>query len=222
MPDSFQIKLDRLMRLNACTAVLLVSSAALTFDNGALRAGTLEYSWSGTITPTSEGDPWNIGPAGLGFYVRGFADTAARDDYDTLAEYADFYPVSGSLTIGGEAAEFVDNGYLEFQDNLGGDIVDLITFGGRFQRGGVTQEFSTLVSLPTTTFSLSTLASPPPTFSTVLSSGQAIFISYVYWTTVSDQTLVAFANVSEPSSLPHYGIAGLILGIRRRFSRGWR
>ena len=43
-------------------------------------AGTIEYSWTGTIEPRVAGvDPWNIGEAGWPFTILGIVDEEAID-----------------------------------------------------------------------------------------------------------------------------------------------
>ena len=181
-------------------------------------AGTIEYSFEGTILPRDAAiDPWEIGAAGKPFTISAIVDEEAVD-IDPEVRGAFFSLTDAALVIDGTAATEFNDGTIWFREQNGRDSVNISSDDVRFN--GFRDGFLTLAALPTSTFTFTNSAENPPIFApemTVLGSGAGTVASS-YVTAVESGVVVTATPVPEPSTFALTLLAAL--GVGTTFRRG--
>jgi hypothetical protein len=189
--------------------IIFVVTIFLAIIGRAAVAGTIEYSWTGTMEPRIAGvDPWEIGPAGRAFTILAVVEEDAVD----LGGPA-FVLSDARLVIEGLPEPSFVFGRIDFDDGPTRDSVSIALEDVRIN--GVAEAFYTSVRLPASTFAFSGPVEPPPLFPPTDTSSQSGALSDLssYFTIVPTGVTVTSMPIPEPSTLllAVLAIIGLIL-----------
>jgi hypothetical protein len=181
------------------------------------RADTIRYSWSGQLVPNdaSSPDPWMIGPEGKPFELEVAVARSAADLSEQSIEVSAFAVLHANLLLDGQVLTFAGGGIVDYFD--GNPVYDLLSFAGEFERFGETAEFSTVVSLPLSTFHFTQFDESLPAFRSTTNLTRSISGNRLYSAIVEQGMVISV--VPEPSSsflLFISGIASLIHRCRNR------
>jgi hypothetical protein len=176
------------------------------------QAYDIQYSWVGTIVPTSTADPWFIGAQGQPFSLDGRVSGGAPDIHNVDVQFAAFNLAHAHLVVGGQSASYQGGGAIDFSDNSAGTF-DIIVLGGQFQRLGETVEVESAVALHPAAFEFTQTVESPPFFASTANVDRAACCGGTYILIVEAGSAVTV--VPEPAPLIHYGVV-LILAMRRR------
>jgi hypothetical protein len=198
------------MRLRFATGILVAAVASHT------HGAELQYSWIGRLSrfEAASADPWGVGLGGVEFRLQATAFTDAPDQNPTQAAFAVFAAHSLRLWIDGIEATAVDDAAtIEFMDT---PTLDLAIATGRFALLGVALDFSSVVGLPPTTFSLDLPSRAPPNLASTVTSGRGASGGGPYATVVEAGVPVTVAP--EPGAWVLAAGSMWAARLRRRFS----
>lgn len=190
----------------------IVGVAVLHYLAAQAVAGHIRYSWSGQLVPNSS-DPWQLGDGGKPFTLDVVIPLDAVDRHHVNVEFAAFDGDSARLTLDGQEVSYVGGANLDFTDNWGG-LLDIVSFGGNFQRLGETIEFGSSVFLPLPTFEFFRTLEPPPFFESTSEGIGGVCCGGAYAAVVSAGTLVSV--VPEPSSVSILVASGILAVLTHR------
>jgi hypothetical protein len=184
-------------------------------------ATTVEYSWSGTIVPNGQDDPWAIGAIGKPFDLSFGLATSATDLANLDLESAIFAVNSAKVLIDGADLDYVGGGTANFTVNTIG-LYDFLQFVGVFERLGTTLEFGSVVVFPQGTFDFSQFVEPPPRFASTLNFDQSAYGGHSpYGEIVVGGTLVSVSAEPSTATLLLAGVVAMLVVARttRRSAR---
>ena len=185
------------------------------------NAGTIEYAWEGWITPLDvNADPWELGALGKPFTIAALVDEDAVDRQTEDVRVATFELLNLELLIDGTpAVTGSENDIITFIELPTTDSVGVSLHEVSFN--GVEEDFTSIVGLSTSTFSLDGVSDRPPKFLSTLTDsgfgGQSETSSY--GTGTSRGTAFTVKVIPEPSTFVLGLIGVLFVGVTRRRAR---
>ena len=206
--------------------LILIVAVCLVLMAPPVMAGTIEYSWEGTIEPKDPNeDPWGIG-AGQPFFISAAVDSNEIVEVDyTLIPLARFTPRDIVLVIGGETATWRSDSLDAisfFVSSFNANLVSQVGISLRNVRiNGTSGAISTVVRMPEFTFTLDSPFEPPPIFPSTpafADTHSGTFRSS-YSTITETGALVSVTVIPEPSTFVLACIALLGLGCNVRRNR---